>query len=405
VWSLYLTILNAILDLNSDEGKDAFGTQEWRAICTKVREGAIWEEVVRNGYHGVEGDVDADVVINLATILLAHAKTQTLNQKRLENYLAAARVPNLEISADRFSSSTPRRYSYSSQSGSKPRGGGTHTGADTPRDLAARVKILELYTLHVLPRNGEWDYAREFINMSAVLDDERREAFLQALDSLKEEQEEAERIEREEHQKREEAIRRDIENARRLRAENEERERKRLEEERLRREREAQAQAAAAQAAQAKASKATSVASTTTETDYGIDRVPTPNSVAGSSKGRSKKPSRKSSQKGGSKRLPRHPLPPSAGGGGGGGKGTSVATPTLGTRAALMMSNLRHLAQQVRLAFESNPFLLYRTIAFIVAFLLLFSRKKIRERIQRILGTGWGKIKATAGMGTKVSYI
>jgi len=65
VWSLYLTILNAILDLNSDEGKDAFGTQEWRAICTKVREGAIWEEVVRNGYHGVEGDVDADVVINL----------------------------------------------------------------------------------------------------------------------------------------------------------------------------------------------------------------------------------------------------------------------------------------------------------------------------------------------------
>jgi hypothetical protein len=57
--------LNAIVELDPDEGKDAFGTQEWRAICTKVREGEVWEEVVRNGYHGVEGDVDSDVVINL----------------------------------------------------------------------------------------------------------------------------------------------------------------------------------------------------------------------------------------------------------------------------------------------------------------------------------------------------
>ena len=65
VWSLYLTVLNAIVELDSDEGKDAFGTQEWRALCHKVREGEIWEEVARNGYHGVEGDIDAEVVINL----------------------------------------------------------------------------------------------------------------------------------------------------------------------------------------------------------------------------------------------------------------------------------------------------------------------------------------------------
>lgn len=65
VWSLYLTILNAVLELDPDEGKDMFGTQEWRALCNKVRDGLVWEEVVRNGYHGVEGDVDSDVVINL----------------------------------------------------------------------------------------------------------------------------------------------------------------------------------------------------------------------------------------------------------------------------------------------------------------------------------------------------
>lgn len=65
VWSLYLTILNAVLELDPDEGKDAFGTQEWRSLCKKVRDGDVWEEVVRFGYHGNEGEVDSDVVINL----------------------------------------------------------------------------------------------------------------------------------------------------------------------------------------------------------------------------------------------------------------------------------------------------------------------------------------------------
>jgi hypothetical protein len=65
VWSLYLTVLNAIAELDPEDGKDAFGGQDWRTLCYKVRSGDIWEEVIRNGYHGVEGDVDAEVVINL----------------------------------------------------------------------------------------------------------------------------------------------------------------------------------------------------------------------------------------------------------------------------------------------------------------------------------------------------
>lgn len=69
VWSLYLTILNAIVELGPEDGKAAFGTAEWRALVNKVRDGGVWEEVVRNGYRGVEGDVDADVVINLYVLL------------------------------------------------------------------------------------------------------------------------------------------------------------------------------------------------------------------------------------------------------------------------------------------------------------------------------------------------
>lgn len=65
VWTLYIAILNAIAALEPGEGKEAFGAQEWRSICARVRDGDVWEEVVANGYHSVEGDVDSDVVINL----------------------------------------------------------------------------------------------------------------------------------------------------------------------------------------------------------------------------------------------------------------------------------------------------------------------------------------------------
>ncbi|OIW33610.1 hypothetical protein CONLIGDRAFT_185223 [Coniochaeta ligniaria NRRL 30616] len=285
VWSLYLTILNAIVELDPDEGKDAFGTQEWRALVSKVREGEIWEEVVCNGYHGVEGDVDSDVVINLATLLLAHARTQTLNQKRLENYLAAANTPNLDLSGRFGTSAEPSPARHRSPAKGKSSAASGPSGAATPRDLSARVKILELYTLHVLLRNDEWDYAREFISMSSVLDEERREAFLQALQSLYED-------------------------------------------------------------------GATPKLSSTSK------------------------------------------------------KGKAVAArPSLASRAAMVLSNVRALIEHLGGSFQSNPMLLLRTLAFIIGLLLIFSRKNIRERISRILGNSWGKIKATAGMGVKVSYI
>ncbi|OTB08421.1 hypothetical protein M426DRAFT_317041 [Hypoxylon sp. CI-4A] len=360
VWSLYLTILNAILELDSDEGKDAFGTQEFRALCKKVRDGDVWEEVVQYGYHGVEGEVDSDVVINLATLLLAHAKSQAVNQKRLENYLAASNTPNLDI-AQRFEAAqSPRLSSRHRRSHSK----NAASGADTPRDLNARVKILELYTLHVLVRNNEWDYAKEFINVSAVLDEERREAFLQALQSLQEEQQESERREREEHQKKQEQLQKDIEETRRLRAENEARERRRLDEERAKRE--------------------------GTEVDYGIDDskvAPTP----------SPKNKPRSSSNGSA--LSKSSKPPTA-------KGKkAVGRPTISARAAMVLTNLRNVIERMGTSFKANPMLLMRFLAFVIGIVVMFGRRGIRERIQRILATGWNKVRSTAGMGVKVTYI
>lgn len=65
VWSFYLTFLNSVVELGAEEGKHAFGSSRWKQLVSKCRDGSIWDDVVRDGYAGVEGDVDTDVVINL----------------------------------------------------------------------------------------------------------------------------------------------------------------------------------------------------------------------------------------------------------------------------------------------------------------------------------------------------
>ena len=65
VWSFYLTFLNSVVELGAEEGKNAFGSARWKALVSKCRDGSVWDDVVRDGYAGVEGDVDAEVVVNL----------------------------------------------------------------------------------------------------------------------------------------------------------------------------------------------------------------------------------------------------------------------------------------------------------------------------------------------------
>ena len=65
VWSLYITLLNAIAELGPGDGKAMFGSRDWNSLVSKAQNGSIWEEVVNVGYGGVEGNVDSDIVINL----------------------------------------------------------------------------------------------------------------------------------------------------------------------------------------------------------------------------------------------------------------------------------------------------------------------------------------------------
>ena len=333
-----------------------------------------------------------------ATLLLAHAKTQVLNQKRLESYLSlqSQLQPNLDLSG-RFERLQHRSLSrHRSPARRTP-------GADTPRDLNSRVKILELYTLHVLTRNDEWDYARDFIISSPILDEERREAFLLALQSLHDERYEAEKRESEERQRREEQQQQEVDESRRIRAENEDRERRRIEEQRARRESADNHGAYNGRGGEVEYSgDGTSSASRSRQ-----NKAPPSNadstSTRGGKRSRSSKASQSASATGST--IPAHTYG-SANAKSSKAKGRVVATtPTLSSRTTMLFANISGMFEQLGLAFQTTPMALLRTLFFIAALLIILGRRASRERIQHILSRVWNKVKATAGMGVKVSYI
>ena len=233
----------------------------------------------------------------------------------------------------------------------------SHTGTDTPRDLNTRIKLLELYTLHVLPRNDEWDYAREFISMSEVLDDERKEAFLLALHSLKEEKEDAEKREEKLRQQQKEQLeeRRKETEAKRL-------EQLRQDEERRKRDAEAKKQPR-----------------------------PDPERAATDDRLRQSKPSSTGSQSSGPRRTPaKKPTTPPPG-----------LYQRVGGLFAAIQKAIADSARQV----TSNPLAFLRTLLFLLAFGLAFGKRDLRERVMRLIRQAMDRIKRTVGMGVKVSYI
>lgn len=299
-----------------------------------------------------------------ATLLLSQSPSQSINQQRLESYLSTSNPPNLEV-ADHLEMTH----------GTTGNENGPSSNTDdtsTPRDLALRIKILELYSLHVLPRNDEWAYANEFINMSDILDEDRREAFLQALQSLQDEKSN-------DHDQEESLIR---EQEERLERERQEIERKRLEESRARDERLKNEQ------------KVMGHKRTESEKDYGIDY---PNSAPASSQPSShlSKPVVRSVKDSQSKNS----RPPST--------TSSKKSNAVGIfkRSVATMNALQHLIWNMTYSLSKNPMLLLRFVLFLMGLVLALSRRDVKERLGRITGSGWEKIRGTVGMGVKVSYI
>lgn len=352
VWVFYLSLLNAIIDLGQEDGKLVFGSTKWRQLAAKAREGTIWEEVVRCGYGGVEGDVDPDVVVNLATLLLGHMQDQRLNQQKLETYLATSDGggSNGHLSFTQDGMSTPMSNSSSS-----------------PKQLATRLKILELYTLHVLPANGEWDYARQFIDMNDMLDEERKEAFLNALQNLKDEKDGTAKRETELKEQRE----REMEEQRQEEARRAEDDRKE-EEEKMRRR--------AAEVEKQKASKVLNGSEAATPKPTAAPKPAQSQNDATSSRS--------------PKKAQKKPQPPSS------------PPPTFYRRASSMLTSIQHMVLQAsRNLTGNNSMVLLRFLMFMLAFLLIIARRDLRLKLKRAAENGWMKVKQTVGMGVKVSYI
>ena len=209
------------------------------------------------------------------------------------------------------------------------------------RDLSSRIKILELYTLHVLPRNEEWDYARDLINMSEILGDERQEAFLHILQNLQES-----------HQS------------------------DRVHEESLVRERDRELEQQRQDAKQPNLKHSQSPNSqqplepssqprNNPEKDYGIDPSNNPPLT----------------------KLPLLDKPH-----------VFIPPPPLYARA---VSLIRLLTSSL----SKNPLSLLRLLFFILGLLVALSRRGVRERLARMATKAMEKVKGTVGMAVKVSYV
>ena len=359
VWSFYLNLLNEIAELGPENGKAAFGNKEWKGLVAKAQDGSVWEEVVNIGYGGNEGNVDADVVIALATLLLAQSPTQKSNQERLETYLSASRNLSQGL-MDRFKVA-------GSVNGHSNGSTGHNRGTDTPRDLNTLIQLIELFTLHVLPKNGEWEYARGFISNSEVLDEEVRESFLQTLRSL----------ENEENQSQDQfddvlKERQDLLDQEPQPAEDSER----------------------ASIDTVRQQPQVGHQRTESETDYGIETnatlaaAPTtkalpPKSISKPTKAMQPRPPDSSSSN-----YPRKP--PSRG---------------IYKRSLALMSALQHLISNMTEQISRNPMSLLRFVLFLMGLVVALSRRDVKDRLGRLTGAGWDKMKRTVGMGVKVSYI
>ena len=359
VWSFYLNLLNEIAELGPEDGKAAFGNKEWKSLVAKAQDGSVWEEVVNTGYGGNEGNVDADVVIALATLLLAQSPTQKANQARLETYLSASRNLSQGLT-DRFKVAD-------SINGYGNGNTGHNRGTDTPRDLNTLIQIIELFTLHVLPKNGEWDYARGFISNSEYLDEEVRESFLQTLRGLENEetqsQDQLDDISKE---------RQDLLDQEPQLADDSER----------------------ASIDTIRQQPQIGHQRTESETDYGIDTnatLPTapttkpqlPKPISTPNKAMQPRPPHSSSAN-----YPRKP--PNSG---------------IYKRSLALMSALQHLISNMSEQISRNPMSLLRFVLFLMGLVVALSRRDVKDRLGRLTGAGWDKLKRTVGMGVKVSYI
>lgn len=272
-------------------------------------------------------------------LLLSQSASQFNNQQHLETYLATSDV-----------SRTPRPDQFSAND------------TNTLRDLTSRIKLLELYILHVLPANEEWGYAKDFIQLSDILDDDQKEVFQQALDDLA-----AAKTHNQQHTEdslsdsnRTAGTTGDISQGLR------EAEPKSIEE--------------TEHPPDHRRSKS--------EKDHGIEKRPVTADV------------RPTSRSGNKPIIPRNskPPPPKT-------SRSKKSTDGIVKRSVAYVAAFQNLISNMTNSLSKHPVVLLRFLLFLVALLVAVSRRDVKDRINKIAKDGWDRVRRTIGMGVKVSYI
>ena len=265
------------------------------------------------------------------------------------------------------------------QSSPDPRFGKTERpdhqhGPDLSRYVQEKTKIVELFALHVLPRNGEWQYAKDFIAMADVLDEEVKEDMLVALRAL--EVQEAKRFDPPYNNL--------------------------LGEKDWARQASPIAQVDTSRIENRPSSNSQesvchghgSAQHTNSEKDFGID-----DSVQRSSMTQAKKDSIDNSDKpnikkpasgaGKASTKPKRPKPPVG----------------MQKRSSLVVNIFYRLLAVVARSLRNHPAAIMRLVLLCTAVILALKQAGVRAQIGRLTGAGWDRLKRTVGMGVKISYI
>ena len=305
--------------------------------------------------------------VDRTTLLLSHSASQTFNQQHLESYLSL---------------SSPTKYDLSDipevckgvETKSSLQGIYDHS-AKSMKDLASRLKILELYCLHVLPRNNEWEYAKEFICMNDAFDEETQDSLLQILQNLRDEKEDGDYGNHshqsstkafEQQQQHQPSGKTGLENVavKVVRPQDED---------------------------QSLRDK-----NTRSEKGYGVGGS-NPSQIV-----RSPPPHRQNHLPQTVEDLhsknPRLPSTISS-------KRKPHVKASFFERSQIILNALQGLVSYTTKSIFMNPQPLLRFVLFLIALIVILGRRDVKDRIRRLTQVGWEKVKRTVGMGVRVSYV
>ena len=298
------------------------------------------------------------------TLLLALSPSQKVNQEHLESYFSTSDIFSFDMTCITNASELANPIA-------DDRAAYDH-GMSSPQDLNSRLKLLEIYTLHILPRNREWQYAKEFIQMSRIVDEETKEAFLHTLQALEEED-----PAHEGHKHSDIVPKSDQSYVGREMQHLEPRQ---------------EDDGILATNLKAEKEPAPQHVRSNDGTHYGLDephRLPTPQNPPPDAPPHTR-------------RVSSRPLHPESTGSS---PTLSKRTPSTQNSSNSMSTRFQVLISNLSKTLSRNPVGLLRFLLFLAGLILTLARRDIRERVRRMAGTGWEKILQTVGMGMKVSYI